>query len=129
LKLNPDTLRIYAASAYEVAGKAVRVGRRAPDIDRLLMRAGARDAVLMTACNPLGRRQPQGRNNHMMARLREAVRRQITFPGHSGAGLWREAQILVLCAPACGLRLARRFRQNAVLHLHRGQAPRLIACH
>jgi hypothetical protein len=64
----------------------------------------------------------------MMARLREAVRHRVTFPGESGSGLWREAQILVLCAPPWGACLARRFRQNAVLHLHRGQAPRLIAC-
>jgi hypothetical protein len=104
------------------------VGRRAPAIDRLLVRAGARDAVLMSACNPLGRRQPPGWNSRMMARLRDAVRRRITFPGHSGAGLWREVQILVLCAPAWGVHLARRFRQNAILHLRRGQPPRLIAC-
>jgi hypothetical protein len=64
----------------------------------------------------------------MMARLREAVRCRVTFSGESGAGLWREAQILVLCAPARGVRLARRFRQNAVLHLHYGRALRLIAC-
>ena len=121
-------MRIYAASPYEVAGEVLRVGRRAPAIDRLMLGARAQDAVLMTACNPLGRRQPQGWNNRMMARLREAVRRRITFPGKSGAGLWREAQILVLCGPAWGVRLARRFRQNAVLHLHRGQPPRLMAC-
>jgi len=93
-----------------------------------LLRAGAQDAVLMTACNPLGRRKQAGWNARMMARLRQAVRRRITFPGESGAGLWREAQILVLCAPPWGVRLARRFRQNAVLHLHRGQPIRLIAC-
>jgi len=128
LRLHAGTLRIYAASAYEVAGEALRVGRRAPAIDRLLTRAAARDAVLVTACNPLGRRKPPGWNMRMMARLREAVRQRITFAGESGAGLWREAQILVLCAPAWGVRLARHFRQNAVLHLRRGQPPRLIAC-
>ena len=128
MKLNASTLRIYAACAYEVAGAALRIGRRAPAIDRLLLGAGARDAVLMTACNPLGRRKPPGWNSRMMARLREAVRHRITFPGESGSGPWREAQILVLCAPAWGVRIARQFRQNAVLLLRRGQPPRLAAC-
>jgi hypothetical protein len=97
-------------------------------LDRLLARLGTRDAVLLTACNPRGRRRAPGWNARAMRRLRAAVRRRRAMSGESGAGGWREAQILVACPHAWGLRLGRQFRQIAVVTLRVRQPPRLAPC-
>jgi len=102
------------------------IGRRNPPLDAILARLGARRAVMLTACNPRSRRMPSGWNARMMRRLHEKLRRRPVLAAESGAGQWREAQCLVACAPAWGAQVARRFRQNAILCLWRGQPPRLL---
>ncbi len=106
-------------------GTCFVVGKRSLALDALLARLGAREAVLVTACNPRSRRKPAGWNARMMHRLREWVRHRTVVPGESGTGLWREPQCLVTCAPAWGIRVARRFGQHALLVLRRRHPPRL----
>ncbi len=65
-------------------------------------------------------------NDRMMARLHAALNRRTAYPAESGAGAWREAQFLAACPEAWAARLARRFRQNAMVGLRPGRAPRLL---
>jgi hypothetical protein len=104
----------------------VRIGRRSRGLDGLLHGMNARQAVLITACNPGSRRMPAGWNDRMMARLHTALHRRTAYPAESGQGSWREAQFLAACPEAWASRLARRFGQNAVVGLRPGRAPRLL---
>jgi hypothetical protein len=86
----------------------------------------ARQAVLITACNPRSRRMQGGWNARRMELLHAALHRRTAYPAESGAGTWREAQFLAACPHAWAARLARRFGQNALVTLRPGQAPRLL---
>ena len=104
----------------------MRIGRRSRGLDGLLHGMNARQAVLITACNPRSRRMPGGWNARMMAHLHAALSRRTAYPAESGSGFWREAQFLAACPEAWAAHLARRFRQNALIGLRPGRAPRLL---
>jgi hypothetical protein len=104
----------------------LRIGRRSRALDGLLAGMGAREAVLITASNPNGRRAPAGFNRRMMAGLHEALARRTAYPAESGAGHWLEQQFMVAGAAAWMKRLGRRYRQLALVRLRPGQAPCLL---
>lgn len=104
----------------------IRIGRRSRQVDALLLACGVRRAGLVTAWNPLGRRQPAGRNRRLQAGLLAAARRLPGRPGWSGTGIWFEEQRLLLADPRRLAVLGRRFRQNAVVLLRRGGEARLL---
>jgi hypothetical protein len=118
--------RAYRTSSYRVGDVAFRLGRRTPALDATLHRLHASEAVLLTACNPHSRRMPSAWNARMMRALAAITRRRRVTAGESGAGRWREAQLLVAGPAAWATSLARRFRQNAVVVLRRRQPPRLL---
>ncbi len=120
-------LRAYRVSAYRTAGLDLRIGRRSVELDGLLAGMGARQAVLITACNPHSRRMPPGWNERMMARLHATLSRRTAYPAESGTGAWIEAQFFAACPEAWAARIARRFRQSALVALRPGRAPRLLA--
>jgi hypothetical protein len=122
----PHLLHAYRASAYRAAGLDLRIGRRSVALDGLLAGMRARQAVLITACNPRSRRMPPGWNARMMARLHAVLNRRTAYPAESGRGLWVESQFLAACPEAWATRVARHFRQTAVVALRPGRAPRLL---
>lgn len=120
---SPSVLRAYRLSTYEAGGVVARVGQP-PSL--LPDRWSGRDLVLLSACNPGGRRLPDGWNRRMMTRLRQALRRHDMVEGAGRLGRWSEPLLLVAIAPGRGLAVARRFRQNAVILLRDRRPARLL---
>jgi hypothetical protein len=94
-------------------------------MDHLLLTRRARTAVFITACNPYSRLMPPTWNRRMQARLRRALRRR---PVLQAAGHWRgwcEAHLLVFADPRPMQKLARIYRQNAIVILRLRQPAQL----
>jgi hypothetical protein len=123
----PHLATAYTRSRYQAAGIDVRINRRSRALDGLLAGMGARQAVLITASNPNGRRAPAGRNARLMQSLHAALGSRTALPAESGSGLWREQQFMAAGPEAWMKRLGRRYRQVALVRLRPGQAPRLLA--
>ncbi|HET6607867.1 MAG TPA: DUF3293 domain-containing protein [Rhodopila sp.] len=121
--LTPALLAAYRRTGYHAAGAVIRIGRRAPAVDRLLRCYRCREAALITAWNPFSHRMPPGWNARMQRHLRQAVRRYVVLPANGGARGWSEEHLLVLMPPARAAVLARRFRQNAIVNLKYRQPP------
>ena len=120
----PALLGAYRRTRYSAAGVVVRIGRPVPDA--LLASVGAREAVLVTAWNPLSRKMQDGWNARMQRRLAERLRRFVVLPADGALGRWLEAHVLVGADARRMIRLARVFRQRAVVVLRRGQRARLV---
>jgi len=95
-------------------------------MDALLRDHGCRDGVFITAWNPLSRRMPPGWNRRRQIALAERLRRVKVVAGQGRWRGWREAHLLVLAHPERVRRLARLFRQYAVVQVRIGQTVRLI---
>ena len=116
--MSPHLLRLYRRTDYVVGiGPPLRIGRHA---------GLTRDAVLLTAANPGSRRMPAGWNTRMNWALAETARRLLPVPAEGRLGEWREEGFLIEAPPAQAAVLGRRFRQNAIVTLRRGQAARLL---
>src|SRR5690348_16448290 len=111
-------LRAYRRTSYAAAGVVVRIGRRAS--------LAWRSAVFVTAWNPRSRRMPDGWNHRMQQRLRERVRRCETLEADGRLGRWHEAHLLVMADVRPMLRLARIFRQRAIVVAQRQQPAKLV---
>lgn len=121
LAVTDRLLRAYLRTAYVSAGITVRVGHRAPDA----LPAG-RAAVFVTAWNPMSRRMPEGWNRRMQLRLRHRLRRFTVADAEGSLLRWHEAMLLVTGDPRPLIRIARIFRQRAVVVVRRGQPARLV---
>ncbi|MGI4748031.1 MAG: DUF3293 domain-containing protein [Janthinobacterium lividum] len=119
----PAVLRAYRLSTYTAGGIVAHVGHRP---DQIPPRWAGRDLMLLSACNPCGRLRPDGWNQRMMGHLREALRGFSCAEGEGRLGRWSEPLLLVAIAPARGIRLARLFRQNAVVLLRDRRPARLV---
>ncbi len=115
-------LRSYRLSTYRAGTVVARIGRRPSGLDGRVRGP----LVLLSACNPGGRRMPDGWNCRMMHRLDEAMRRVPHVWGEGRLGRWAEPLALAAMAPARGIVLARRFRQNAVVLLQPRRPARLV---
>lgn len=120
----------YAAAPYRVfaaGGTATfRVRRRSAAMDAVLCVLSVREATLVTAANPRSRRLPAACNMRRMTALRARLRRRRMLSGESGAGRWREPQLLVAAPVAAVAPVARRFSQNAIVRVRRAQPPALV---
>ena len=125
-QLSPRLLRNYRATRYSADGIEIRIGRRSATVDGLLARHGARSAVLVTAWNPLSLKRPDGWNRRMQCRLRQHSKRAVVLSAEGALGQWREAHLLVLAPLPWVNRLARQFRQNAVVSVSPGRKARLV---
>lgn len=126
-RMRPSVERAYRMTRYEVAGVTFHIGRNSPGLDRMLCCHGVRVATFVTAYNPRSQRMPPAWNRRMQARLIHAARH---VPLLEGRGCWRgwcESHILLLGDPRPAIRLARRFRQNAVVIVRLRQAARLLS--
>ncbi len=119
----PAVLRCYRLSTYRAGAVAARVGHRPRGVAG---RWAGRDLVMLSACNPGGRRLPDGWNRRMMARLRDALRGIALVEGEGCFRRWSEPLLLAALAPRRGIVLARRFRQNAVILLRDRRPARLV---
>ena len=118
--------RAYRASCYFAGSHAARIGQRAPGLDALLGSWRAAEGVFIAAGNPFSRLMPPGWNARRHAALRERLRGLPYVEGRGGAKRWWEAHCFIGISAARGKRLARLFRQNAMVTLKRGAKARLI---
>jgi hypothetical protein len=118
----------YRGTIYGVGRVGVRIGAAAPALDALLDPHGARGAAFVTAWNPFSRRMPEGWNERMLGRLREAARRWVIGEGWGTGRRWRERHLLVVGDPRRLRALARRFRQTAIVVVAPRRSARLVWC-
>jgi hypothetical protein len=118
--------RAYRASCYFAGAQAARIGQRAAALDALLGSWRVQEGVFIAAGNPFSQRMPQGWNARRHAALRERLRRLHYVEGQGGTKRWWEAHCFIGISAARGERLARLFRQNAMVALRRGAKARLI---
>ena len=118
----PAVLRSYRLSTYRAGPVVARIGRCPVGLHG----RGPVPSVLLSACNPGGRRLPDGWNRRMMQRLGETLRRIAHVQGEGRLRQWFEPLVLATMAPARAVVLGRRFRQNAVVVLHPGRPARLL---
>jgi Protein of unknown function (DUF3293) len=120
----PRMLRAYRLTRYRAGGAEIRIGRCVPDA--LFDRLGTRTATLLTAWNPFSRHMPIGWNQRMQRRLRRDLRRFVVLDAEGALHGWHEAMLLAGGSPLPTIRLARRFRQSAVVVLRRHAPAQLI---
>jgi len=116
----------YARTDYEAGGIATRIGRRSAALDALLRRQRTRQAGFVTAWNPFSRAMPRGWNDRMLARLREAARGHVLAEGWGRGRGWAEQHLLLAGDPRWIARLARRFRQHALVMVAPGRPARIV---
>ena len=124
--IHPGLLAAYRNTVCRAGDASVRVGRRCAGMDRLLVAHSVRLGAFISADNPYSRRMPPGWNRRMRLRLGEALRRRRYLPAIGCWRDWSEAHCLVLGDPAAAIRLARRFRQNAIVIIGLRQAAYLL---
>lgn len=124
--IRPGLLAAYRNTVYQAGAVAIRVGRRCPAMDQLLLAHGVRQAVFIAADNPYSRRMPPGWNDRMRIRLAETLSRRPVLPAKGRCRDWSEAHFLVLGDPQPIIRLARRFRQNAIVIARLRQPAHLL---
>ena len=118
--------RDYRASCYFAGAYFARIGQRAPALDALLRHWRVQEGVFIAAGNPFSRRMAVGWNARRHALLRERLRGLPHVEGKGGVKRWWEAHYFIGISAARGKRLARLFRQNAMVALRRGAKARLI---
>ena len=111
----------------------LRIGRRHPRLDRMLMHRRARHWAFLTAWNPASSPLPPWRNaqrqRRLLACLRPVCRVTLYAVGLADRGDWREASVFVApCARGRALRLGRQFGQAAVVLGVRGGKAELAWC-
>ena len=126
MKRAEQLFQAYLASCYFAGAHVARIGQRAPALDVLLRGWRVREGVFIAAGNPFSRRHPDGWNARRDAALREGLRGLHYVEGKGGAKRWWEAHCFIGISAARGKRLARLFRQNAMVALRRGGKARLI---
>ena len=126
MKRAEQLFRAYRASCYFAGAHAARIGQRAPALDVLLRGWRVQEGVFIAAGNPFSRRMAAGWNARRHTALRQRLRRLHYVEGRGGAKRWWEAHCFIGISVSRGRRLARLFRQNAMVALRRGAKARLI---
>ncbi|MFN7306714.1 MAG: DUF3293 domain-containing protein [Alphaproteobacteria bacterium] len=126
MKRNARLERAYRASCYFAGAHGVRIGQCAPALDALLGSWRAQEGVFIAAGNPFSRRMAPGWNARRHMALRERLRALPYVEGKGGAKRWWEVHCFIGISAARGKRLARLFRQKAMVVLRRGGTARLV---
>lgn len=116
----------YRRTTYRAGDTAFRIGVRNPGLDSLLRAHGARQAALLSACNPWSRKMPDGWNRRMHQKLTQQLHRVATLPAEGRWHRWAERHRLVFLSQAQAATLARKYCQNAIVMLRIGQPPVLV---
>jgi hypothetical protein len=126
MTVSAKLLKAYRQTSYVAGNAEVRIARRSSAMDALLSAHGARIGVFVTAWNPWSRRMPPGWNRRMQMLLKQRVRQYSTFPAEGSWRRWHEDHLLLLAEPRIASRVARQFRQVAVVVVKRGQPAALM---
>jgi hypothetical protein len=131
----PELEAAYLATDYWVEDApngpfAIRVGEMNADLQELLLEEVAVEWVYLTACNPgstpLTDDENELRTNHLRKDLDATGLRFYQGVAIAPDGNWRERSFLVLDFPTTdALKLANRFRQNAIVAGRIGEPARL----
>ncbi len=134
--LDPDLDRAYRRAHYRISGNhaelELRVDQQDPALAALLARKGVETAALITACNPGSRVADPARNEAAQRALIETVDAaglsHLASEALDPDGRWpAEPGLLVLgIRRNAALRLARSFRQNAILWIDADATPALL---
>jgi uncharacterized protein DUF3293 len=116
-------LRAYRLSRYSAGDIVAHIGARPKGLRQDQQRM---TLVLLGACNPCGRRRPDGWNARMMERLRLVLRRVRFIEASGSLGRWSESMLAAPMNPRKAVVVARRFRQNAVVVISANRRSRLI---
>ena len=109
----------------------LNIGRHNPDFDRVLDRRHAVTSVVVTAYNPrsvvLSEVENRARHAELTALLDARGCDYALGEGRDPTGHWKaELECVVFGIPLeTGLELARRFEQNAIVFVRRGEVPEL----
>lgn len=109
----------------------LNIGRHNRDFDRELDRRNAVTAVVVTAYNPrsavLSEAENRARHAALTASLDAEGCDYALGEGRDPTGQWKaELECVVFGIPLeAGLAIARRFEQNAIVFVRRGEAPEL----
>jgi hypothetical protein len=122
----PKLIGAYRKTLYAVGDVRVRVGQRCPELSPILDSMGATQGVFITAWNPLSRRMPPGWNARMQQRLDQASSGYPRIPARGSLHSWQEDHLFVAAPLAPMRRLARRFRQRALLVVGGSRPARLV---
>ena len=119
--------RAYVCTDYAVGNAVLRIGLDPSATSRVLRTA--RRAAIVTAANPESRVLLRALNIRRNARLRAALGRFLCSEtiARDPIGDWPDERGWLVrgISPAEAASIARRFRQNAIVLLRRGAAPRL----
>lgn len=123
--------RAFRDTDYLAEGAVARIGRRSASMAALLRRLGAGQGVFLSAWNPMAKSRPLAWNHRAQARLWREARRRCFVPARSqprpaAHAHWGEDQIFLAADLRVALRLARRFRQLAVVAVRHDGAARLV---
>lgn len=115
----------YLRTAYEAGGITCRIAARSAAMDAFLRARCCPSAGFVTAWNPFSRPMPQSWNARMQSRLRAAARGRVLAEGWGRGRGWAEHHLLIAGGPRSLGRLARRFRQHAIVLVAPGRPARL----
>ena len=129
----------YAATDYRVLNGehwlGVRLGRSAPEIERLLARLGAASGTFVTAWNPLSELTADAANAAAAALLTAEIQahgwRALPHRGVGDNEGWaaEEGWFVLDLDAGTAEALAERYRQNAIVRIERGKPAYLIETH
>lgn len=128
----------YLATCYRVTPDTasapfdLRIGQHHAALDQHLRAHGFEQAAFVTACNPYSVALSAAHNRQHMAALHAALRAEgwsfwpgLGIPDHPGWSAEPSVLILGMDKPTACV-WGRRYAQNAIVHVRRGQAPELI---
>jgi hypothetical protein len=124
--IRPALLRAYRNTIYRVGQAEIRIGRRSPEMDRLLLAHKVRTASLLSAENPYSIRKPPGWNRRMHHRLKETIRYRMVLSATGQWQNWTERHFLLFGDPRPVIKLAYHFRQNAIVIVRLRQPAHLL---
>lgn len=116
----------YLRTAYEAGGITCRIAARSAAMDAFLRARRCPSAGLVTAWNPFSRPMPRGWNVRMQSRLRATARGKVLAEGWGRGRGWAEHHLLIAGDSRRLVRLARRYRQHAIVLVEPGRPARLL---
>ena len=135
-RIQPDKLKAYAETVYRIDGAdtpiLLRIGKHAPELERLFREHGVDSGVFITAYNPLGTIQSPAQNERANAELARALRDSgvATLTGTGGVEnpdwpnepSWFALGLPLEDAKALGI----SFAQDAIVWIGKDAIPQLI---
>ncbi|QNT79537.1 DUF3293 domain-containing protein [Entomobacter blattae] len=120
--------KVYAKSLYRAGPVLTRINRIPQGMENIEHGKSFLEWGMVSAYNPGGKRHPEGWNHRMFAHLQQELEK-AGFVYYYGIGsLYNQEEPLFMVAVPRGrlYKLARKYRQNAVVLLQKGRRSRLV---